>query len=49
MVTDYPQQLTATAAGNESTGLFSRTMGRLGQMLCGLEDMIPCCTSRATA
>jgi hypothetical protein len=37
MVTNYPQQLTATAnAGNDDTGVFSRVMGRLGQMLCGL-------------
>jgi hypothetical protein len=46
MVTNYPQQLTATNvtsdgetdAHNESvtTGVVSRAMGRLGQMLCGV-------------
>jgi hypothetical protein len=36
MVTNYPQRLTATTAGNEDTGLLSRVMGRLGQMLCGM-------------
>jgi hypothetical protein len=38
MVTNYPQQLTATAqAGNEGAdGIVARTMGRLGQMFCGL-------------
>lgn len=36
MVTNYPQQLTATAAGQESTGLLARVIGRLGQMLCGM-------------
>jgi hypothetical protein len=36
MVTNYPQQLTATGSGNESTGLLSRVLGRAGQMFCGL-------------
>lgn len=38
MVTNYPQQLAATAAsGNDSTaGLMARAMGRLGQIFCGL-------------
>jgi len=40
MVTNYPQQLTATQelashpAG--SSGVVSRTMGRIGQLFCGL-------------
>ena len=39
MVTNYPQQLTATAERTESRtgpGIVARAMGRLGQMLCGL-------------
>ncbi len=36
MVTNYPQQLAATTAGNEDTGLLARVMGRLGQMFCGM-------------
>jgi hypothetical protein len=40
MVTNYPQQLTATAeVSHESTtgpGLVARAMGRLGQLFCGL-------------
>ena len=46
MVTNYPQRLTAadvtsieeTEAQNESheAGVVARTMGRLGQMLCGV-------------
>lgn len=36
MVTNYPQQLTATASGQESTSLLARVFGRLGQMLCGM-------------
>jgi hypothetical protein len=37
MVTNYPQQLTAAEAGNEGAdGIVARTMGRLGQLFCGL-------------
>ena len=40
MVTNYPQQLTATAevghGSTTGTGFVTRAMGRLGQMLCGL-------------
>jgi len=38
MVTNYPQQLTATAeVTRESTdGLAAKTLGRLGQFVCGL-------------
>ena len=38
MVTNYPQRLTAaTEAGNDATdGLFTRVIGRFGQLLCGL-------------
>jgi NAD-dependent SIR2 family protein deacetylase len=40
MVTNYPQQLTATAeATRDATmddGIVARVIGRLGQMLCGL-------------
>jgi hypothetical protein len=40
MVTNYPQQLTATVevTGNAATdaGLFARAMARLGQTLCGV-------------
>lgn len=40
MVTNYPQQLTATAeVSRDSTtgpGLVTRAMGRLGQVICGL-------------
>ena len=40
MVTNYPQQLTASAeVSHERTigpGLVARAMGRVGQMLCGL-------------
>jgi len=37
MVTNYPQQLAAAEAGNESAdGIVARTMGRLGQIFCGL-------------
>jgi hypothetical protein len=37
MVTNYPQQLTASEAGNEGAeGIVARTMGRLGQVFCGL-------------
>ena len=40
MVTNYPQQLTATAeaahAGATGAGIVARAMGRLGQVLCGL-------------
>jgi len=38
MVTNYPQQLTATAtATRDNTGsVVARTMGRLGQLICGL-------------
>jgi hypothetical protein len=37
MVTNYPQRLTATAEiGDQPTsGLFSRAIGRVGQVLCG--------------
>lgn len=34
MVTNYPQQLTAEASGNES--LAGRFIGRMGQMMCAL-------------
>ena len=39
MVTNYPQQLTATAAGHDGTtnhGIVTRAIGRIGQMFCGL-------------
>lgn len=43
MVTNYPQQLTATTAVSaDSTGvqpdggIFARAMGRLGQLICGM-------------
>jgi hypothetical protein len=38
MVTNYPQQLTATAevTRGSTEGLASRTLGRLGQFVCGL-------------
>ena len=40
MVTNYPQQLTATTEaahdGTTAPGIVSRAMGRFGQMLCGL-------------
>ena len=38
MVTNYPQQLAATveAAQDGSTGVITRAMGRLGQMLCAI-------------
>ena len=38
MVTNYPQQLTATAeiTRDTSNGVVVRAMGRLGQLLCGL-------------
>lgn len=35
MVTNYPQQLTATA-GVDATNTVARAMGRLGQVYCGL-------------
>lgn len=34
MVTNYPQQLTAEASGNEN--LAGRFIGRVGQMMCAL-------------
>jgi hypothetical protein len=39
MVTNYPQQLTATTAGvhaQNGENLMNRTVVRLGQLLCGL-------------
>jgi hypothetical protein len=38
MVTNYPQQLTATArlTTDTATGVVARTLGRLGQLVCGL-------------
>jgi hypothetical protein len=39
MVTNYPQQLTATAevtSPTAETGVLARTMGVMGQLLCGL-------------
>src|SRR3954466_5237871 len=39
MVTNYPQQLTATAevtSPTAETGVLARTMGLMGQLLCGL-------------
>jgi len=38
MVTNYPQQLTATAeiSQNSTGSLAARTLGRLGQFVCGL-------------
>lgn len=40
MVTNYPQQLTATAEVSRDaapgSGVIARAMGRLGQLLCGL-------------
>ena len=37
MVTNYPQQLTATAVEREQTGAFvTRAVTRLGQLFCGI-------------
>jgi hypothetical protein len=38
MVTNYPQQLTATSEMSRETtaGVLARAMGRLGQLLCGM-------------
>lgn len=40
MVTNYPQQLTATAGttrdATDGDGIVTRAIGRLGQMFCGL-------------
>ena len=39
MVTNYPQQLTATPAahaGTTSRGIVTRAVSRIGQMLCGV-------------
>ena len=39
MVTNYPQQLTATTAAHDATtsrGIVTRAIGRIGQMFCGL-------------
>ncbi len=38
MVTNYPQQLTASAevGTDRSEGIVARTVGRLGQLFCGL-------------
>src|SRR4051794_27657640 len=39
MVTNYPQQLTSTAEVTNRTaddGVLARTMGRMGQLFCGL-------------
>jgi hypothetical protein len=37
MVTNYPQHLTATSAGRESSGsLFTKLATRMGQLLCGV-------------
>ena len=38
MVTNYPQQLTATAAvtPDNTASVVARTFGRLGQLFCGL-------------
>lgn len=39
MVTNYPQQLTATpgvAADSADVGLVARLVGRFGQLLCGM-------------
>ncbi len=39
MVTNYPQQLTATDTTRDATdgdGIVTRAIGRLGQMFCGL-------------
>jgi NAD-dependent SIR2 family protein deacetylase len=39
MVTNYPQQLTTTAAGvsrEGASGLVARAISRLGQLFCGL-------------
>jgi hypothetical protein len=38
MVTNYPQQLTATArlTTGTATSVVARTLGRLGQLVCGL-------------
>jgi hypothetical protein len=45
MVTNYPQQLTATGQGmhERTEGVLVRTMGRLGQLFCGLRghDSVP--------
>lgn len=37
MVTNYPQQLTASGEVSDSAdGIVARTVGRLGQLFCGL-------------
>jgi hypothetical protein len=38
MVTNYPQQVTATLVTREATneGIVARVLGRFGQVLCGL-------------
>lgn len=39
MVTNYPQQLTTTAASvspEGTTGIFARAISRMGQIFCGL-------------
>src|ERR1043165_1063171 len=38
MVTNYPQQLTATATAihDGTSSVVARTLGRLGQLVCGL-------------
>ena len=47
MVTNYPQQLTATSGVNtrtdvhEAGSIVARAMGRLGQMLCGMRGHDP--------
>ena len=47
MVTNYPQQLTAVRP--MSTGdLMSRTVTRLGQLICGMRGHEACCTSKAS-
>jgi hypothetical protein len=35
MVTNYPQQLAAAAATEDSAGIVTRVAGRLGQIFCG--------------
>jgi hypothetical protein len=47
MVTNYPQQLTATSGLNtqnsaqDAGSIVARAMGRLGQMLCGMRGHDP--------
>ena len=35
MVTNYPQQVTATSVSDRDAGFLNRVVGRIGQVLCG--------------